>query len=96
MPRAEEDAWAAAEGAPRDAEGHVDLDTYMVEYQRRLAERHQRLRTEARAAFRAMDGWGRVKDQDAWLELVQQAAEDLDRGGFLLDRLGAERNLTRS
>ena len=45
MPRAEEEAWSAAEAAPRDAEGHVDLDTYMAEYQQRLAERHQRLRT---------------------------------------------------
>src|SRR5215213_1915594 len=93
MPRAEEDAWAAAEVAPRDAEGHVDLDTYMVEYQQRLAERHQRLRHEARAVFRAMDGWAMVRSQDAWQEIVQKAAEDLDRGGFLLDRLGAERNL---
>jgi hypothetical protein len=93
MPRAEEDAWTAAESAPRDAEGHVDLNTYMAEYQQRLAERHQRLRTEARAAFRAMDGWGRVQNQEEWQQTVVKAAEDLDRGGFLLDRLGAERNL---
>ncbi len=93
MPRAEEDAWVAAEEAPRDAEGHVDLDVYMAEYNPRLAERHQRLLTEARASFRAMDGWAMVKSQEQWQETVQRAAEDLAQGGFLLERLGAERHL---
>ena len=93
MPRAEEEARAAAAAAPRDAEGHVDLDTYMAEYKRRLAERHERLLTEARAVFRAMDGWGMVRTQEAWQETVRKAAEDLEDGGFLLERLGAERYL---
>jgi hypothetical protein len=89
MPRAEEEALAAV----TQPDGSHDIEAYMAEYQQRLAERHQRLRTEARAAFRAMDGWAMVKSQDDWQATVLKAAEDLDRGGFLLDRLGAERHL---
>jgi hypothetical protein len=93
MPRAEEDAWAVAEAAPRDAEGRVDLDAYMAEYERGLAERHRKLLAEARASFRAMDGWAMVKSQEDWQATVRKAAEDLDSGAFLLERLGAERHL---
>ena len=89
MPRAEEDALAAV----TQPDGSHDLEAYMAEYHRRLAQRHQQLLTEARAAFRAMDGWAMVKSQEQWQETVQRAAEDLDTGGFLLERLGAERHL---
>jgi hypothetical protein len=89
MPRAEDEALAAV----TQPDGSHDFEAYMAEYQQRLAERHKLLRTEARAAFRAMDGWAMVKSQDDWQATVLKAAEDLDRGGFLLDRLGAERHL---
>jgi hypothetical protein len=66
---------------------------YMAEYHRGLAERHQQLLIEARASFRAMDGWAMVKSQEQWQETVRKAAEDLEKGTFLLERLGAERHL---
>ena len=72
MPSAERDAWAAAEAAPRDAEGRVDLDVYLAEYRRRLAERNERLLHEARAAFRAMDDWHQVRTPEAWQETVRK------------------------
>jgi hypothetical protein len=89
MLRAEDEALAAV----TQPDGSHDIDAYMAEYQRRLAERQQRLRHEARASFRAMDGWGMVRSSEDWQDTVQKAADDLDRGGFLLDRLGAERHL---
>jgi hypothetical protein len=63
----------------------------MAEYEQRLAERHERLMTDARAVFRALDGWQRVRDADASQATVRTAAEDLESGGFLIDRLGGER-----
>jgi hypothetical protein len=40
-----------------------------------------------------MDGWARVQTDEAWLATVEKAADDLETGGFLIDRLGAERYL---
>ncbi len=93
MPRAEDEAYAVAAAAPRAADGSVDIELYMAEYERRLAERQQRLMRDARSAFRVMDGWSGVKSQEDWENAVQQASEDYDRGAFLIDRLGAERHL---
>lgn len=89
MPRAEEEALAAV----TQPDGSHDFEAYRAAYERGLAERHQKLLTEARASFRAMNGWAMVKSQEEWQETVRKAAEDLDTGGFLLDRLGAERHL---
>src|SRR5207248_3958020 len=71
----------------------VDWELYQAEYERRLAERQERLLHEARAAFRAMDGWATVKSQEDWQATVRKAAQDLDKGGFLIERLVAERHL---
>src|SRR6266511_3785388 len=89
MPRAEDEALAAT----KQPDGSLDFEAYMAEYERRLAERHERLRTDARAAFRALDGWHGIKSQEDWERTAAQAREDYDRGAFLLDRLGAERYL---
>ncbi len=89
MPSAEDDAIVAAQRP----DGSVDHEVYFAEYRRGLAERRKRLMTDARAVFRAMDGWPLVRTGDQWQETVRQAAEDLDCGGFLIDRLGAERYL---
>jgi hypothetical protein len=93
MPSASQEAYAAAEAAPRDAQGNVDLQVLQAEYERRLAERREKLLHNARAVFRAMDGWASINSQDDWQETVRKAAEDLDSGAFLIDRLGAERYL---
>ncbi len=89
MPSAEDDAIVAAQRP----DGSVDHEVYFAEYRQGLAERRKRLMTDARAVFRAMDGWPLVRTGDQWQETVRRAAEDLERGGFLLDRLGAERYL---
>src|SRR4051812_39279733 len=89
MPTAEQEALAAAQAAP----GEFDWEVYRETHQRGLAERQERLRADARAAWRAMDGWARVKDETDWVAMVDQAEEGLATGRFLIDRLGAERSL---
>jgi hypothetical protein len=91
MPTGEHEANAVA--APPDAEGRVDLDALMAEYERKRAERHKKLVRDARGVFRAMEGWGTIKDAEQWQQTVRKAAEDLETGAFLIDRLGAERYL---
>jgi hypothetical protein len=97
VPRAEEEAYEVARAAATREGGTVDdarcFALYREEYERRLAERQARLMHDARAVFRAMDGWQRVKDQEDWRRMVRGAAEDLENGNFLIDRLGAERFL---
>src|SRR5918999_3725589 len=89
MPTPAEEAHAVAK---RD-DGSTDWELFQAEFERRLAERHERLRRDARAVYRAVEGWATVKTQDAWEETVRKAAADLDSGGFLIERLGAERHL---
>ncbi len=92
MPSAAKEAYDIVNAA-RDANGEADWDSFQAEYERRLAERHERLMTDARAAYRAMDGWGSVKSQEEWEQAVAEASEEYEHGGFLIDQLGAERHL---
>jgi hypothetical protein len=92
MPSAEQDAIVAAK-ANRTPDGEWDWEAYKAVYERGLAERQERLRRDARESWRALDGWGRVKDQADWLAMVDQAEEGITSGRFLIDRLGAERYL---
>ena len=93
MPTAAQEAFAIARAAAEEADGEVDWELYEAEYERRLAERQKQLLSDARASFRAIEGWGTVRDQADWERTVEQAREDYDRGAFLLERLGAERHL---
>ena len=64
-----------------------------AEYEKRLAERHERLELDARAVHRAIDGWHRISTAEDWQVTVRKASKDLDSGGFLIERLGADRYL---
>jgi hypothetical protein len=92
MPSAAQEAYEVA-AASRDATGDADWELFQVEYERRLAARHQRLMTDARAAYRAVDGWSSVKSREEWEHAVAEASEGYQRGAFLIDQLGAERYL---
>jgi hypothetical protein len=97
MPRAEEEAWEAACVAATNADGTVEEDrrfaVYKVEYERRLAERHERLMKGARATYSAMADWANVESAEHWQQLMEDAAAGLRDGAFLVERLGAERHL---
>lgn len=51
------------------------------------------LRRNARANFRAMEGSLGVRSQEDWITVSEQSREQYESGGFLLDRMGAERFL---
>src|SRR6266705_6115867 len=53
---------------------------------------HQ-LRWNARATHRAMKGWQRVASEEDWLRIIEESHEAYESGGFLLERLGADRFL---
>ncbi len=89
MPSAEREAGAIA----RSGGGGFDWEKWQAEYERALAERHDALLHDARASFRAVDGWGTVRSKEDWEDTVERASEDYARGHFLIDRLGAERYL---
>jgi len=92
MPSAAQEAYEAIDAA-RDANGEADWSLFQAEYERRVAERHTRLMTDARAAYRAMDGWSTVKSREDWEQAVANASEEYQRGAFLIDQLGAERHI---
>lgn len=86
----------AMAAATRD-DGTLDDETYVrvwnEEYSRRLTERHEKLRGDARAVYRAMEGWQRVESDEHWLAMVETADRHLENGLFLIGRLGGERFL---
>jgi hypothetical protein len=53
----------------------------------------QQVRWTARATHRAMEGWQRVASEQDWLRILEESREAYESGGFLLERLGAERYL---
>jgi hypothetical protein len=93
MPTVGQEALAVARAAAEEAGGELDWELYQREYDRRLAERHKQLLGDARASWRAMDGWQTVKTHEEWERVVAQAEDDYGRGAFLIEQLGAERHL---
>jgi hypothetical protein len=97
MPTAEVEAWEIACTEATNADGTVDeprrFAVYKAEYERRIAERREKLTRDTRAVWRAMDGWARVETPEAWQAMVRKAADDIETGHFLIDRLGSDRYL---
>lgn len=62
VPTAETEAWGIACTEATAEDGFVDetrrFEVYKAEYERRIAERRQKLTRDTWAVFRAMDGWG--------------------------------------
>src|SRR5689334_3321081 len=92
MPSAAKEAYDVVDTA-RDASVEADWSLYQAEYERRLAARHERLMTDARASYRAMDGWSNVKSSEDWEQTVAQASDEYQRGAFLIDQIGAARHI---
>jgi hypothetical protein len=62
-------------------------------WQAEVAVRQKALREDARAVMRAMKGWGQLQTQEEWEAFKAQAQREYRSGGFLLERLGAQRYL---
>src|SRR5713101_6928150 len=56
-------------------------------------QRAQHVRRNARATYRAMEGWKGVRSEEDWLEVCADSREQYESGGFFLERVGAERYL---
>jgi hypothetical protein len=56
-------------------------------------QRAQHVRRNARATYRAMEGWQRVRSEEDWLQVCADSQEQYESGRFFLERLGAERYL---
>src|SRR6266849_3376781 len=56
-------------------------------------QRAQHVRRNARATYRAMEGWKGVRSEEDWLRVCEEGREQYESGQFLLERLGAERYL---
>jgi hypothetical protein len=93
----QDEAVQIAMAAATQEDGTLDDETYLrvwnEEYTRLLAERHEKLRRDARATYRAMEGWQRVESEEHWLEMLRTADQNLESGAFLTERLGGERYL---
>ena len=69
MPSIEEEAGALA----KKEDGELDFERFQCEYTRIAEERNLKLMYDARAVFRAMDGWGEVQTQEDWQAKVAKA-----------------------
>ncbi len=59
----------------------------------KIRQRAQQLHRNARAVYRAVEGWQRVRSEEEWVRISEESQEAYESGQFLLDRLGAERFL---
>lgn len=57
------------------------------------ARRYEQARHDARAVFRAIEGWQRVQSQEDWDRISEESRKQYRIGYFLIKRLGAERHL---
>jgi len=71
----------------------IERDTAKLRQISEGTARYARVRQNARAVFRAMEGWQRVGSQEDWDAISQVSHEQYRSGFFLLKRLGAERHL---
>src|SRR5713101_8758877 len=73
-----------------------DADDSNAEIQAALdrdQQRAQQVRRNARATYRAMEGWQLVRREEDWLKVCADSREQYESGRFFLERLGAERHL---
>src|SRR5713226_7660383 len=73
----------------RDAEDEARLQAAREKDRQRALQ----LRRNARATFRAMEGWQHVHSEEDWLQVCEESREEYESGRFLLERLGAQRYL---
>src|SRR5687768_8990521 len=69
-----------------------DVDAHWAAHRADLERRRTQIGRDARAVFRAMEGWdthGRLEED--WVKTCQRSHEEYDSGRFLIERLGAER-----
>ena len=69
------------------------LEARIRELQERDHLAYEHLRRNARAVYRAVEGWSGVKSPDEWEKVCSESNTAYRSGHFLIERLGAERFL---
>ncbi len=82
------DLTAADEKADREAE--------MRQAREEAQRRYRKLRYDAHAVWRAVEGWQTVKSEEDWLKVCEDSRVEYQSGRFLIERLGADRYLDPS
>src|SRR5262245_23929732 len=72
-------------------EGAVEARIHELQERDHIAYEH--LRRNARAVYRAVEGWSGVKSPDEWETVCSESNRAYRSGHFLIERLGAERFL---
>ena len=57
--------------------------------QMRMDEQFATLKRNAHALFRALKGYPRANDLEAWKKIYETAKTDYDSGSFLIEKLGS-------
>src|SRR5215470_3931970 len=79
-----------------DMSGDAEQDDIEARFRATLEKKQQQadqLRRNARADFRAMEGWQRLDSQEEWVKVYEESQKEYQAGLFLLERLGGERYL---
>ncbi len=74
----------------RDADGRDAKLRAALEKDR---QRAKQVRWNARATYRAMEGWQGVRSEEDWVKVSADSQQQYESGRFFLERLGAERHL---
>src|SRR5712692_797985 len=82
--------WGDIEPTLRDVD---DSDAELRAALEKDRQRAQHVRRNARATYRAMEGWQGVRSEEDWLKVCADSREQYESGRFFLERLGAERHL---
>jgi hypothetical protein len=71
----------------------AEIERVVRELEEKRDRQYAELRQDARASYRAMTGWWRVKDEAGWEKTCIEAADAYESGRFLIERIGGERFL---
>ena len=72
-------------------DGTIDQEVYRAEYERRLAERQERLVRDAQPLLRSMEGWRSIESPEDWDRTVRETDRGLQDATFLVERMGGAR-----
>ena len=76
-------------------EQRAEAENHIREIQTRDREGYDRLRQNAQAVYKAMEGWHLVEGPEGWARTCEQSQADYQSGRFLIERLGPPGTWTR-
>lgn len=68
-------------------------EKHELKVQTELNQQYRELKRQARGVFRAVSGRCGIRSEETWQQIFERAKIDYDSGKFLMERLGADRQL---